>query len=89
MNVEIGTETAQFPEKEYINGISVAVRAALPPKQATPAPPKHIVTLPCKDVGAKHGAHGGEGTEDPLTRNTIRLAVTLFSSYFTQEGTTV
>jgi hypothetical protein len=25
MNVEIGTEAAQFPEKEYINGISVAV----------------------------------------------------------------
>ncbi len=26
MNVEIGTEAAQFPEKEYINGISLAVR---------------------------------------------------------------
>ncbi len=25
MNVEIRTEAAQFPEKEYINGISVAV----------------------------------------------------------------
>jgi hypothetical protein len=25
MNVEIGAETAQFPEKEYINGIAVAV----------------------------------------------------------------
>ncbi len=25
MNVEIGTEAAQFPEKEYINGIAVAV----------------------------------------------------------------
>jgi hypothetical protein len=25
MNVEIGTETAQIPEKEYINGIFVAV----------------------------------------------------------------
>jgi hypothetical protein len=24
-NVEIGTEAAQFPEKEYINGIFVAV----------------------------------------------------------------
>jgi hypothetical protein len=26
MNVEIGTEAAQFPEKEYINGIFLAVR---------------------------------------------------------------
>ena len=26
MNVEIGAEAAQFPEKEYINGIAVAVR---------------------------------------------------------------
>jgi hypothetical protein len=25
MNVEIGTEAVQFPEKEYINGIFVAV----------------------------------------------------------------
>ncbi len=24
MNVEIGTEAAQFPEKEYMNGIFVA-----------------------------------------------------------------
>jgi hypothetical protein len=26
MNVEIGTEAAKFPEKEYINGIFVAVQ---------------------------------------------------------------
>jgi hypothetical protein len=26
MNVEIGAEAAQFPEKKYINGIAVAVR---------------------------------------------------------------
>jgi hypothetical protein len=26
MNVEIGAEAAQFPEKEYISGIFVAVR---------------------------------------------------------------
>jgi len=25
MNVEIGAEAAQFPEKEYINGIAVTV----------------------------------------------------------------
>jgi hypothetical protein len=29
MNVEIGAEAALFPEKEYINGIVVAVRAAI------------------------------------------------------------
>jgi hypothetical protein len=27
MNVEIGAEAAQFPEKEYINGFSGAVQA--------------------------------------------------------------
>jgi hypothetical protein len=27
MNVEIGAETAQFPEKEYVNGIVFAVYA--------------------------------------------------------------
>jgi hypothetical protein len=26
MSVEIGTEAAQFPEKEYINGIFIAVQ---------------------------------------------------------------
>jgi hypothetical protein len=26
MNMEIGSEPAQFPEKEYINGIFVAVQ---------------------------------------------------------------
>ncbi len=29
MNVEIGAEAAQFPEKEYVNRIAVAVRRAL------------------------------------------------------------
>jgi hypothetical protein len=29
MNVEIGTEAAQFPEKEYKNGIFLAVCASL------------------------------------------------------------
>jgi hypothetical protein len=27
MNVEIGAEATQFPEKEYKNGIAVAVRS--------------------------------------------------------------
>jgi hypothetical protein len=30
MNVELGTEAAEFPEKEYINGILVAVCYRLP-----------------------------------------------------------
>jgi hypothetical protein len=29
MNLEIRTEVAQFPEKEYINGIFLAVYAAV------------------------------------------------------------
>ena len=29
MNVEIGTEAEQFPEKEYINGIFIAVYASI------------------------------------------------------------
>jgi hypothetical protein len=30
MNVEIGIEAAQFPEKEYINGISLQCSMVLP-----------------------------------------------------------
>ncbi len=30
MNVEIGAEAALFPEKEYINGIAVAVLSEFP-----------------------------------------------------------
>jgi hypothetical protein len=30
MNVEILAEAAQFPEKEYINGIAVAVHSLYP-----------------------------------------------------------
>jgi hypothetical protein len=33
MNVEIGTEAAQFPEKEYINGIFFAVCVLLKTKK--------------------------------------------------------
>jgi hypothetical protein len=35
MNVEIGAEAAQFPEKEYINGIAFAVQG-LTPRYNTP-----------------------------------------------------
>jgi hypothetical protein len=37
MNVEIGIEAAQFPEKEYINGIFVAVHAPTRPQAANTA----------------------------------------------------
>jgi hypothetical protein len=33
MNVEIGAEAALFPEKEYLNGIFVAVYVAVSPSQ--------------------------------------------------------
>jgi hypothetical protein len=32
MNVEIGAEAAQFPEKEYINGIALAVQKVWRPR---------------------------------------------------------
>ncbi len=35
MNVETGAEAAQFPEKEYINGIAVAVYRKYLKKNAT------------------------------------------------------
>jgi hypothetical protein len=35
MNVEIGAEAAQFPGKEYINGIAVAVYAQKPQRNCT------------------------------------------------------
>jgi tetrahydromethanopterin S-methyltransferase subunit E len=37
MNVEFGAEAAQFPEKEYINGISVAVQVSHTISQAEQA----------------------------------------------------
>jgi hypothetical protein len=35
MNVKIGAEAALFPEKEYINGIAVAVSAKIRAQQET------------------------------------------------------
>jgi hypothetical protein len=37
MNVEIGTEDVQFPEKEQINRVYVAVQRAVTPDQDHPA----------------------------------------------------
>ncbi len=36
MNVEIGTEASQFPEKDYINGIFVAVQLMITNKAKLP-----------------------------------------------------
>jgi hypothetical protein len=41
MNVEIGAEAAQFPEKEYINGIFVAVWCYSPSMAA----PRMMMTM--------------------------------------------
>ncbi len=38
MNVEIGAEAALFPENEYINGISLAVRYDNPMPESTKSP---------------------------------------------------
>jgi hypothetical protein len=49
MNVEIGAEVALFPEKEYINGIFVAVRSAgpvVPSSNHSACPFINIPTLP-------------------------------------------
>ncbi len=37
MNLEIGIETPQFPEKEYINGMFVAVQYSMPSSKEVPA----------------------------------------------------
>jgi hypothetical protein len=42
MNVEIGTEAAQVPEKEYTNGIFVAVYFS---QASTPSPPLHLPSV--------------------------------------------
>ncbi len=52
MNVGIGTEAAQFPEKEYINGIFVAVPFKFRP----------MLSLPMKTLWEEtEGGGGGVG----------------------------
>jgi hypothetical protein len=45
MNVEIGTEAAQLPEKEYINGIFLAVHDHLTPHQHVGLVKRYSVAL--------------------------------------------
>jgi hypothetical protein len=46
MNVEIGTETAQFPEKEYIDGIFLAVALGNPSVPPPGCRQKHRNSVP-------------------------------------------
>ncbi len=55
MNVEIGTEAAQFPEKEYINGIFFAVRNGKMDQFAVDLP---VVAWQRPGVGGVGGAAG-------------------------------
>ncbi len=56
MNVEIGTETAQFPDKEYRNGILVAV-------WGWPFKSPKVLTLTC---GKKHAGAVGPAPAQPV-----------------------
>jgi hypothetical protein len=56
MNVGIGTEAAQFPEKEYINGIFVAVPFKFRP----------MLSLPMKALWAETEGGGGGGRAEFL-----------------------
>ncbi len=47
MNVESGTETAQFPEKEYTNGIFVAVPPYISTLPFSPSSLPFPLPLPC------------------------------------------
>ncbi len=47
MNVEIEAEAALFPEKEYINGIAVAVQAKVFRKLTDPLPTLCLLRVPC------------------------------------------
>jgi hypothetical protein len=58
MNVEIGAEAAQFPEKEYINGIAVAVQLRFTyfHKLAKLSPPLSSPSTPIEQMKRRGGA---------------------------------
>jgi hypothetical protein len=58
MNVEIGTEATQFPEKEYINGIFLAVKMS---------------DLGARELTSREGGGHTSWPADPLLRETIDL----------------
>ncbi len=53
MNVEIGTEAAQFPEKEYMNGFFLAVQSAASPVSLNLLALLHLFSSP-SPRGAMH-----------------------------------
>jgi hypothetical protein len=56
MNVQIEAEATQFPEKEYINGIAVAVQCLASSELLTPPPPVPLVSVfspGCEGVGGQ------------------------------------
>ncbi len=67
VNMEIGTETAQFPEKEYINGIFVAVYKWNQPQLAGHA---SVILVPgaggttCRNITDDH--HRRQPKDDPV-----------------------
>jgi hypothetical protein len=54
MNVEIGTEAAQFTEKEYISGIFLAVCTPSTDSMARPDTPFHH---PSADYSQRHSGN--------------------------------
>jgi hypothetical protein len=51
MNVEIGTEATEFPEKEYINGIFAAVHFILVSQRGVYGPEKCVIVFSFKGDG--------------------------------------
>jgi hypothetical protein len=71
MNVEVGIEAAQIPEKEYLNGIFVAVQWTQPPKKALNNQEEG------QDVGRKEAIRAGCLQDHKcLARKPLKLALT-------------
>jgi hypothetical protein len=97
MNVEIGTEAKQFPEKEYMNGIFLAV--CVYPHLGCP-----ICSRSCKisnsqfQVAINHAqtqvmvnrSHPGHGQPlPPRSRSTVPTQVTAYQSILRSRSTSV
>jgi hypothetical protein len=65
MNVEIGAEAALFPEKEYINGIAVAVHDK--PNEPTKEGPLSFVLFESPFTSVSKVSRGHPFLVNPLT----------------------